>query len=92
MIWDNFRNVDSTETFLLPVFEPNLRVYSSTLAIGVGRSKSEGREHQYQVPKGGISGVVFELDASFLFVLVFKDFFSLKCDIPVIGDECCCYY
>lgn len=44
---------------------------------GVGRTESEGREHQYEVPISGISGMVFELGALFLFMFSFVKIFYL---------------
>lgn len=37
----------------------------------MGRIETEGRGHQYEVPNGGISGMVFKLGASFLFIFIF---------------------
>lgn len=56
----------------LPVFDPNLIFSSLTLAMGWGELSQRGgnRERQYEVPNGGISGMVFELGASFLFIFI----------------------
>ena len=44
--------------------------------MGREELSQRGREHQYEMPIGGIAGMVFELGTSFLFMVFFSRFFS----------------
>ena len=57
------------------MFDLSLIFYSLTLAMGWGELSHRGREHRYDLPTGGISGMVFKLGASFLFMFLFFKIF-----------------
>ena len=55
--------------------------------MGREELSQRGREHQYEMPTGGIAGMVFELGTSFLFVFIFK-VFLIKCGNTNSWAEC----